>query len=95
MKISTSLYLLSICSVLALAQQTPFNSNSGPKRILTPEFDDFAKRVIKDQGIPGYSLAVIRRDGGIELGAWGNMTEDGRPTTPDVNLPPQTSIGIY
>lgn len=83
MKLCILLCLLCTCS--ALAQQTPFASS---KRILTPEFSEYAERVIKDEGIPGYSLAVVRRDGGIELGAWGNMTEDGRPTTPDVSTFP-------
>lgn len=59
--------------------------SSGTKRILTPEFSTFVEDIIKDEGIPGYSLAVVRRDGSVELGAWGNMTEDGRGRTTDVS----------
>jgi len=57
--------------------------NDRKGHVLTPEFSDYVEHVMEENRVPGLSLAVVRKDGALELGAWGNKTEDGELVTAD------------
>ncbi|KAH8102687.1 beta-lactamase/transpeptidase-like protein [Cristinia sonorae] len=48
-----------------------------PKKLITPELTYFIERLIADEQIPGLSLGLVRSDGQVEYGAWGQKDEDG------------------
>jgi hypothetical protein len=56
-------------------------------RIL-PALNDAIASILKDNTIPGYSLAIVRPRAEVEVeyGAWGIRTEDGDEMTPEVYL---------
>ncbi|KAI0271640.1 beta-lactamase/transpeptidase-like protein [Gloeopeniophorella convolvens] len=51
--------------------------------ILTPDFSEFVQRLIENGKIPGLTVAVVRKDGPTELGAWGIKSEEGAAMTSD------------
>lgn len=57
--------------------------NAGKGNNIVPAYSDFVGRILKESKISGLSLAVVRTDGRLELGAWGNKTEEGEPVTTD------------
>ena len=54
------------------------------KQILNEEFDKYIDKLIQRWDIHGVAVALVKPDGGIELGAWGNKTERGDPVKTDV-----------
>ncbi|KAI0271642.1 beta-lactamase/transpeptidase-like protein [Gloeopeniophorella convolvens] len=87
---STCLRLVFLLSSLAPyafasgAQQSPLSQPSRvPQPILTPEFTRAIQEILDSYGVPGLTLAVVRRDGPTELGAWGIKSEDGAGMTTD------------
>lgn len=65
--------------------QATSQDTKAPK-IITPELSNYVEQTLKTYDVPGMSLAVVRKDGTVELGAWGHKTENGDPATPDVSL---------
>ena len=69
------------------SNQIPFKASGNRKaQVFTPEFSDYVHRILEEHKVPGLSLAVVQKDGTLELGAWGNKTEDGAHMTPDVSV---------
>lgn len=54
------------------------------KPAISPELDEFVKRLMKTGNILGLSLGVVHADT-IELGAWGVINEDGDEMTSDAS----------
>jgi hypothetical protein len=86
--------VLSICSLFVNGQLSPqavFNSPIGIQcnegKIITPEFSEFVQQVINTSNIHGLSLAVVRKEGDPEFGAWGNRTEELDKMTSSVSTP--------
>lgn len=65
--------------------QSIFKTPSVKGPLIDHDFSSFVKKSMKDGGVPGLSLAIVKPDGTTELGAWGNKTEDGDSVTPDVS----------
>ncbi|KZP12157.1 beta-lactamase/transpeptidase-like protein [Athelia psychrophila] len=75
------LYLRS--AVLAQDTQVPFQADHKHSTAFTPEISKYIEEALDTYQVPGLSAAVIRKDGTVEVGAWGKSTEDGNRTTPD------------
>ena len=66
-------------------EQQPIGSRS--RTAITPEISAYAEGLLKARQVPGLSVGIVRVDGDsivTEFGAWGNMTEDGNATKPEV-----------
>jgi hypothetical protein len=81
---------LSVCSLPLVngqqSSQAVFSSpniNGSPK-VITPEFSEFVEQIVNTANIHGLSLAVVRKNGDAEFGAWGNRTEEGDAMTSSV-----------
>ncbi|KAJ7160591.1 beta-lactamase/transpeptidase-like protein [Mycena crocata] len=59
------------------ARAAPLNGT-----ILTDEFSSFVRATMQAHNVSGLSLGILRPDGEVEYGAYGNRTEDGDPVTP-------------
>lgn len=71
-----------------LSSQAVFSSPwNGEEHVITPRFSEFVEGLLNASNIHGLSLAIIRKDGEPEFGAWGSRTEEGDPTTPNVCTP--------
>ena len=75
-------------STSSAADHTSGGSRS--KTAITPEISAFAERLLKERGVPGLSIGVVRLDGAhnevlTEFGQWGNRTEDGDSVEPGVS----------
>jgi hypothetical protein len=69
------------------SNQIPFKASGNRKgQVFTPEFSAYVGRILEEHKVSGLSLAVVQKDGTLELGAWGNKTEDGAHMTPDVSV---------
>ncbi|KAH7908433.1 beta-lactamase/transpeptidase-like protein [Hygrophoropsis aurantiaca] len=67
----------------AAADQSILHLNADVREIMTPEFRASIDSVRQKSGIHGLAMAVIRPDGGVELGGWGERSEEGDPVTSD------------
>lgn len=56
--------------------------------VLSKELTNTVAAILKNNTVPGYSLAIIRPGQDVEFGSWGNRTEEGDKTTPQVSLLP-------
>ncbi|KAI5123304.1 hypothetical protein M0805_009325 [Coniferiporia weirii] len=45
--------------------------------VISADLSAFVTRVLREQSVRGLALGVVRPDGDIELGAWGNSSESG------------------
>lgn len=61
-----------------------FGNESG--FIITKEFSEYVEGLRSQWGIPGLTLGVVRSGGVVEVGAWGERTEDGELMTTDVSF---------
>ena len=55
-------------------------------RIITGEFSAFADEARRLHGVRGLSLGIVKADGSVEFGGWGNSTETGDPVDEDVSV---------
>ncbi len=53
-------------------------------KVIDHELSSFVKRMTEMWEVQGTTIAVVRPDGEVELGAWGIKTEDGNKMTPEV-----------
>ena len=70
-----------------LFPQTLFSSphlRTSEERVITPEFSDFVEGLLDTAKIRGLSLAIVRKHGDPEFGAWGTSSEEGDLTTSNV-----------
>lgn len=76
---------------LATSTQVPFTSlnyhnslgdNELAKPVITEEFSAEVLQILEKSGVQGTTVAVVRPDGDVELGAFGNRSESGDPTKP-------------
>lgn len=81
----------SIASYLAftavtVTKQEPLNQHlrTAGSAVINSELGHHVEHLMDLWGIKGIALGVVRPDGEVEFGAWGNRTEDGEGTTPDV-----------
>lgn len=91
--------LIALGTILCLQQSTnarlvDWDNNQLPlqespdstRGAITPEVSSYIQDLIRDNGVPGLSLGVVRLSGNgtiyTEYGAWGNATEDHDPVTP-------------
>jgi hypothetical protein len=91
----TFVVALCLCSAAVGQQisQIPLSVlNDSRKQIFTPEFSAYVDNVIQENKMPGLSLALVRTDGNLELGSWGNKTEDGEHVTADVSVAVKSPI---
>ena len=82
---------LAVRSVLESAQEffvgyDPVLRGKVAKRIITEEFSAFVDEVRESHGVRGLSLGIVKADGSVELGGWGNSTETGDPVNEDVSV---------
>ena len=90
----TSIIFLSLAqSQVFAAYQEPFihdplssYSSSFWPTVITDEFNAFVQGVLNETGVHGLSLGIVKPDGSLEFGSWGNRTEDGDPVDPDVSV---------
>ncbi|KZP23442.1 beta-lactamase/transpeptidase-like protein [Athelia psychrophila] len=75
------LYLRS--TVLSQDTQVPLQADHKQSTVFTPEISKYIEEALDTYQVPGLSAAVIRKDGTVEVGAWGKSTEAGSLTTPD------------
>ncbi|KZP07021.1 beta-lactamase/transpeptidase-like protein [Athelia psychrophila] len=75
------LYLRS--AALAQDTQVPLQADHKHSAVFTPEISKYIEEALDTYQVPGLSAAVIRKDGTVEVGAWGKSAEDGNRTTPD------------
>jgi hypothetical protein len=70
----------------ALAHQIPFSRASCQDGRVLPALHASIAEILKNNTVPGYSIAVVRLDTEHELeyDAWGVSTEDGEKMTPEV-----------
>ncbi|KAI0261080.1 beta-lactamase/transpeptidase-like protein [Gloeopeniophorella convolvens] len=86
LRLVTVIALLRAGSTIATGSQQPFDayeSSSATQPILTPEFGKAVQEIMDAHLIPGLTLAVVRKDGLSEFGAWGKKSEDGAAVTTD------------
>ena len=81
---------LAVRSVLESAQEFFVGYDPAPqgtiaKHIITEEFSAFVDEVRELHGVRGLSLGIVKADGSVELGGWGNSTETGDPVNEDVS----------
>ncbi len=53
-------------------------------KVIDHELSSYVKRMTEMWEVQGATIAVVRPDGEVELGAWGIKTEDGDEMTPEV-----------
>jgi hypothetical protein len=86
--LKTGIVLLGLLARFSCAHastQQPFTSDAHAKnKVLNDDFVVFVKNILANETIPGISVAVVRPDGEVELGAWGNRTEEGTELEPNV-----------
>jgi hypothetical protein len=61
--------------------------------VITDEFSKFVQDTMQANNVSGLSVGVLRPDGQVEYGSWGERTEEGDPITPGVWIqlfPPST-----
>lgn len=56
------------------------------KPIITDEFSSEVLKILEKSGVQGTSVAIVRPDGEVELGAFGNRSEKGESTEPSACL---------
>jgi hypothetical protein len=98
--LSTGIVLLGLLahfSYVYKRMQEPFALDAHAKdKVLDDDFADFVKDILANETIPGISVAVLRPDGEVELGAWGNRTEEGDELEPNVTSAPSSILNtIY
>ncbi|KAL5529636.1 hypothetical protein ACEPAG_5621 [Sanghuangporus baumii] len=62
-------------------EQIPFTSKTS--KVLNSKFSGYVDHLMDLWTVKGISMAIVRPDGNVEFGAWGNKTEDGEPMTPE------------
>ena len=64
----------------------PLGLTSSDGKVLSPELYDTISMILRNNTVPGYSLAIVRPGADIEVeyGTWGNRTEGGDEVTPNV-----------
>lgn len=67
---------------MARCTQVPFSFNTN--QVLNSNFSEYVNHLRELWDVKGIAMSVILPDGAVELGAWGNRTEDGEPMTPNV-----------
>ena len=80
--IATSCFL---SAVLAKNTQVLLQADHKWAKVITPGLSKDIEKVIDTYQVPGISAAFVRKDGTVEMGAWGKRSEDGDLTTPDVS----------
>lgn len=53
--------------------------------IINTEVTEYIENLIDLFNVTGLALTVVRPDGDVEFGSWGNQTEDGDKVTPEVS----------
>jgi hypothetical protein len=74
---------------VVLSSSVDSQKNSG---IITPRIISYLRRALEENGVPGYSLLVVRPGNNLEEQHWnwGKRTEDGQPV--DSNVSPMLFI---
>ncbi|EIN06834.1 beta-lactamase/transpeptidase-like protein [Punctularia strigosozonata HHB-11173 SS5] len=78
--------------VYGTTQQPLVLDTPSESKIIDERFGSFVQEVLANETISGISVAVVRPDGEVELGAWGIRTEQGDDMEPDAFL--SASMGI-
>ncbi|KAJ7292861.1 beta-lactamase/transpeptidase-like protein [Mycena rebaudengoi] len=75
---------LSVFLAAARASETqhPLSIGLHGGKVITDEFSSYIRNAMQAYNISGLSLGVLRPDGQVEYGSWGNRTEEGDPVTP-------------
>ncbi|KAJ7201961.1 beta-lactamase/transpeptidase-like protein [Mycena rebaudengoi] len=77
---------LSVLTFLAAASasdtQIPLNIGLHRGKVISDEFSTYIRNRTRTLNISGLALGVLRPDGQVEYGSWGNRTEEGDPVTP-------------
>ena len=74
------------CSAaLAKNTQVLFQADHKWAKVITPGLAKNIEKALDTYQVPGMSAAFVRKDGTVEMGAWGKRSEDGDLTTPDVS----------
>jgi hypothetical protein len=91
-----ALPLLAGVAVVAAAfqrsEQVPLSSSVedslSDSGIITPRIISYLRQALEENGVPGYSLLVVRPGTNLEEQEWnwGKRTEDGQPVDSDVSL---------
>ena len=63
-----------------------YRRSSSTPTVITEDFDTFVQGVLNETGVKGLALGIVKPDGSLEFGSWGNRTEDGDPVTSDVGV---------
>ncbi|KAL5511226.1 hypothetical protein ACEPAH_4441 [Sanghuangporus vaninii] len=62
-------------------EQITFTSKTS--NVLNAKFSGYVGHLMDLWNVKGISMAIVKPDGNVEFGAWGNKTEDGEPMTPE------------
>lgn len=65
--------------------QVLFEAGHKWARVITPGLSKDIEKALDTYQVPGISAAFVRKDGTVEMGAWGKKSENGSPTTPKVS----------
>ncbi|KAJ7292859.1 beta-lactamase/transpeptidase-like protein [Mycena rebaudengoi] len=71
-----------LAAARASETQTPLDTGLHGGKIITDEFSSYIRNAMQAYNVSGLSLGVLRPDGQVEYGSWGNRTEEGDPVTP-------------
>ncbi|KAJ7292877.1 beta-lactamase/transpeptidase-like protein [Mycena rebaudengoi] len=71
-----------LAAVRASETQVPLDIGLHGGKIITDEFSSYIRNAMQAYNASGLSLGVLRPDGQVEYGSWGNRTEEGDPVTP-------------
>lgn len=77
-----SLVAASWCAQVPLGVDN-HNAGTHSGQVINKDFEEFVEKTRVDGSIPGLSIGIVRPDGQVEYGAWGEKTEDGEPMTPE------------
>jgi hypothetical protein len=77
--LSISWLCLAVYGQLLSRIQTVFSrpNLTSEGRVVTQEFSEFVEELLNDSNLHGLSLAIVRKEGDPEFGAWGERTEEG------------------
>ncbi|KAJ7292878.1 beta-lactamase/transpeptidase-like protein [Mycena rebaudengoi] len=73
-----------LAAARASETQAPLDIGLHGGKIITDEFSSYIRNAMQAYNVSGLSLGVLRPDGQVEYGSWGNRTEEGDPVTPAV-----------
>ncbi|PFH48917.1 hypothetical protein AMATHDRAFT_148822 [Amanita thiersii Skay4041] len=83
------IYVPILYNGLIYALQQPFNADSNPRKLISPNVDAYVNSMLAGWNSSGLAVAVVRRDdtapGGWhrEFASYGIAKDDGTPVTPD------------